>query len=178
MKAATDHSVAVSIPGSATGFLEGARGSIRGRTGDRASVSTIDDIVADFEVIEDWEERYRYVIELGRGLPDLPEADHIEDNKVRGCASQVWLTTRVEPSPDGPRLFFAGDSDAHIVKGLVAILIAIFSGHTAREILTIDPEPIFDSISLRDHITPQRANGVNSMIERMRAAARAASAAG
>jgi len=137
-------------------------------------VSAIDDIVADFEVIEDWEERYRYVIELGKGLPDLPEADHTEDNKVRGCASQVWLTTRVEPTPEGPRLIFAGDSDAHIVKGLVAIMIAIFSGHTAREILTIDPEPIFTTISLRDHITPQRANGINSMIERMRNEARTA----
>jgi cysteine desulfuration protein SufE len=137
-------------------------------------VSAIDDIVADFEVIEDWEERYRYVIELGKGLPDLPEADHTEDNKVRGCASQVWLTTRIEPTPEGPRLVFAGDSDAHIVKGLVAIMIAIFSGHTAREILTIDPEPIFTTISLRDHITPQRANGINAMIERMRNEARAA----
>lgn len=140
-------------------------------------MSAIDDILADFEVIEDWEERYRYVIELGRGLPDLPEADHTEDHKVRGCASQVWLTTRVEASPEGPRLVFAGDSDAHIVKGLVAILIAIFSGHTAREILAIDPEPIFTAISLRDHITPQRANGVNSMIERIRTQARAALAA-
>ena len=137
-------------------------------------MSAIDDILSDFEVIEDWEERYRYVIELGKGLAPLPEADHTEAHKVRGCASQVWLTTRVEPSPEGPRLFFAGDSDAHIVKGLVAIMIAIFSGHTAAEILAIDPEPIFTAISLRDHITPQRANGVNSMIERIRAEARAA----
>lgn len=137
-------------------------------------VSAIDDILADFDVIEDWEERYRYVIELGKGLAPLPEADHTEANKVRGCASQVWLTTRVEPSAEGPRLHFAGDSDAHIVKGLVAIMIAIFSDHTAEEILAIDPEPIFTAISLRDHITPQRANGVNAMIDRIRTEARAA----
>lgn len=140
-------------------------------------MSAIDDILADFEVIEDWEERYRYVIELGKGLAPLAEADHTDDIKVRGCASQVWLKTTVSPSPEGPRLTFEGDSDAHIVKGLVAIMIAIFSDHTAAEILTIDPEPIFTAISLRDHITPQRANGVNAMIERIRTDARRALAA-
>lgn len=140
-------------------------------------MSAIDDILADFEVIEDWEERYRYVIELGKSLEPLSEADHVDADKVRGCASQVWLKTTVTPSPEGPRLTFKGDSDAHIVKGLVAIMIAIFSGHTAQEIPEIDPEPIFTAISLRDHITPQRANGVNAMIERIRADARRALAA-
>lgn len=135
----------------------------------------IDDILADFDVIDDWEERYRYVIELGKGLEPIDEADRTDANKVRGCASQVWLVTRVETGgADGPRLFFTGDSDAHIVKGLVAVMLAIFSGHTAKEILTLDPEPIFTAISLRDHITPQRANGVNAMIDRIRADARAA----
>lgn len=135
----------------------------------------IDDILADFEVIDDWEERYRYVIELGKGLAPLAEADRTDANKVRGCASQVWLATRVEPGgADGPHLFFTGDSDAHIVKGLVAVMLAIFSGLSAREILTLDPEPIFTAISLRDHITPQRANGINAMIDRIRADARAA----
>ena len=137
-------------------------------------MSAIDDILADFEVIEDWEERYRYVIELGKGLAPLAEADHTDDIKVRGCASQVWLKTTVSASAEGPRLTFEGDSDAHIVKGLVAIMIAIFSDHTATEILGIDPEPIFTAISLRDHITPQRANGVNAMIDRIRADARRA----
>ncbi len=139
-------------------------------------MSAIDDILADFDVIDDWEERYRYVIELGRGLPPLAESAHTEANKVRGCASQVWLTMRAEPSAEGTRLFIEGDSDAHIVKGLVAIMIAIFSGHTTAEIAKIDPEPIFDAISLREHITPQRANGVNAMIERIRAEARAIAA--
>lgn len=138
-------------------------------------MAAIDDILADFDVIDDWEERYRYVIELGKALEPIDEADRTDANKVRGCASQVWLATRVETGgADGPRLFFTGDSDAHIVKGLVAVMLAIFSGHTAKEILTLDPEPIFTAISLRDHITPQRANGVNAMIDRIRADARAA----
>ncbi|NLH82370.1 MAG: SufE family protein [Phyllobacteriaceae bacterium] len=140
-------------------------------------MTTIDDIVADFEVIDDWEERYRYVIELGKGLAPLAEVDRTDANKVRGCASQVWLATRVEAGPDGPRLFFSGDSDAHIVKGLVAVMLAIFSGRSAKDILTLDPEPIFTTISLRDHITPQRANGINAMIDRIRADARTALAA-
>lgn len=140
-------------------------------------MTTIEDIVADFEVIDDWEERYRYVIELGKGLTPIAEADRTDANKVRGCASQVWLATRVEDGPEGPRLFFTGDSDAHIVKGLVAVMLAIFSGRSAKEILTLDPEPIFTAISLRDHITPQRANGLNAMIDRIRADARAALAA-
>lgn len=141
-------------------------------------MSTIDDILADFEVIDDWEERYRYVIELGRSLEPLDEAARTEDNKVRGCASQVWLSTRVERDGDGePRLFFTGDSDAHIVKGLVAVMIALFSGRRAREILTLDPEPTFTAIGLREHLTPQRANGVASMVERIRHEARSALAA-
>lgn len=138
-------------------------------------MAAIDDILADFEVIDDWEERYRYLIELGKDLAPLDEADRTDANKVRGCASQVWLATRVETDGDaGPRLFFTGDSDAHIVKGLVAVMLAIFSGRTAREILGLDPEPIFTAVSLRDHITPQRANGVNAMIDRIRADAKAA----
>lgn len=140
-------------------------------------MTTIEDIVADFEVIDDWEERYRYVIELGKGLAPIAETDRTDANKVRGCASQVWLATRVEDGADGPHLFFTGDSDAHIVKGLVAVMLAIFSGRSAKEILTLDPEPIFTAISLRDHITPQRANGLNAMIDRIRADARAALAA-
>lgn len=136
---------------------------------------SIDDILADFDVIDDWEERYRYVIELGRQLKPLAESDRSEANKVRGCASQVWLATRVARDGDGAvRLSFTGDSDAHIVKGLVAVMIALFSARTAQEILTLDPEPTFAAIGLREHLTPQRANGVASMIERIRADARAA----
>ena len=141
-------------------------------------MTTIDDILADFDVIDDWEERYRYVIELGRTLVPLDEADRTEANKVRGCASQVWLATRIERDADGRvHLRFVGDSDAHIVKGLVAVMIALFSGRSAEDILHLDPEPTFAAIGLREHLTPQRANGVAAMLERIRGDARAALAA-
>ena len=141
-------------------------------------MATIDDILLDFETIDDWEERYRYLIELGRTLPAMSPSGHDEANKVRGCASQVWLETSIE-RPDGgvPVLTFRGDSDAHIVKGLVAVILALFSGRTATEILSLDPEATFKSLSLREHLTPQRSNGVNSMVERIRRDARAAAAA-
>lgn len=141
-------------------------------------MQSIDDILGDFEVLDDWEERYRYLIELGRSLAPIDEADRTDTNKVRGCASQVWLVTRVEGTADAdPRLRFAGDSDAHIVKGLVAVILAIFSGRRASEILKLDPEPIFTALNLREHLTPQRANGVASMIERIRHEARLVTAA-
>lgn len=127
-------------------------------------MSKIDDIIADFEFIDDWEERYRYIIELGKALEPLPEADHTDENKVRGCASQVWLVTHAQNGT----LHFVGDSDAHIVRGLVAIVIAIFSDKTPAEILATDPEPLFDRLQLREHITPQRSNGVKSMILRIK----------
>lgn len=133
-------------------------------------MSKIDDIIADFEFIDDWEERYRYIIELGKALEPLPEADHTDEHKVRGCASQVWLVTR----PHDGTLHFIGDSDAHIVRGLVAIVIAIFSDKTPAEILATDPEPLFDRLQLREHITPQRSNGVKSMILRIKKDAEAA----
>jgi cysteine desulfuration protein SufE len=133
---------------------------------------SIDDILADFAFIDDWEERYRYVIELGRGLAPLPESERTEANKVQGCASQVWLSTHVAPSPEGPVMRFVGDSDAHIVKGLVAILLTLYSGHTAREIAELDAIAIFDKLGLREHLTPQRSNGLRSMVERVRADAR------
>lgn len=136
-------------------------------------MTRIEDILSDFEVIDDWEERYRYLIELGRGLEPLPEAAHTDENKVRGCASQVWLETAVDADAPGRRLRFRGDSDAHIVKGLVAIMIALYSGRTPEEILALDPEATFRALSLREHLTPQRSNGVNSMVERIRRDARA-----
>lgn len=133
-------------------------------------MSKIDDIIADFEFIDDWEERYRYIIELGKALEPLSDADHTDENKVRGCASQVWLVTHDQNGT----LHFIGDSDAHIVRGLVAIVIAIFSDKTPAEILATDPEPLFDRLQLREHITPQRSNGVKSMILRIKRDAEAA----
>ncbi|MGH1418196.1 MAG: SufE family protein [Hyphomicrobiaceae bacterium] len=131
---------------------------------------TIEQIREDFELLDDWEDRYRYVIELGRALPDLPENLRTEENKVRGCASQVWLATSTNPSADGAdvQLHFEGDSDAHIVRGLVAILFAIFQDKTAKEILEIDAPCIFDSLGLKEHLTPQRSNGLASMMSRIR----------
>jgi cysteine desulfuration protein SufE len=133
-------------------------------------------IIEDFELLEDWEDKYRYVIELGRTLEPMPEADHTDANKVRGCASQVWLRTRVGAMQGdrGPILHFTGDSDAHIVKGLIAILLAIYSDRPARDILATDAAQVFDRLGLKQHLTQQRSNGLASMIERIRSEARAA----
>ena len=138
-------------------------------------MTTIDEIVENFVLLEEWDDRYRYVIELGRGLSPLPESAHNEANKVRGCASQVWLLTHVKPDgTGGPILSFDGDSDAHIVRGLIAILFALYSGKRAKEILEIDALKLFDGIGLRENLTPQRSNGLRSMVERIRAEAKAA----
>ncbi|MCP4934613.1 MAG: SufE family protein [bacterium] len=127
------------------------------------------DIVADFEFLDEWEDRYRYVIELGRSLDPLSENAHNETNKVHGCVSQVWLQTSVEQNPDGsPLLHFKGDSDAHIVSGLVAIMLSLFSGQTASKIIEIDANAALKQLGLDEALTPQRSNGLASMIERIK----------
>ena len=138
-------------------------------------MTTIDEIVENFTLLDEWDDRYRYVIELGRTLAPLPEAQRIQANKVQGCASQVWLATAVEANgAGGPTLTFVGDSDAHIVRGLIAILFALYSGKAAREILSTDAVALFDRLGLREHLTPQRSNGFRSMVERIRSDAHAA----
>jgi cysteine desulfuration protein SufE len=138
-------------------------------------MTDIEDIIDNFTILEHWDDRYRYLIELGRELPPLADAAHSEANKVQGCASQVWLDTSVRPNgASGPILKFAGDSDAHIVRGLIAILFALFSGKHAKDILAIDALGLFERMGLREHLTPQRSNGFRSMVERIRADARAA----
>ena len=139
-------------------------------------MTTIDEIIENFTLLDEWDDRYRYVIELGRMLPPLPENAHTEANKVRGCASQVWLLTHVKPDGGaaGPILSFDGDSDAHIVRGLIAILLVLYSGKHAKEILDTDALELFERIRLRDGLTPQRSNGLRSMVERIRAEAKAA----
>jgi cysteine desulfuration protein SufE len=136
---------------------------------------TFDEIRSDFALLDDWEDRYRYVIELGRALPPLPEAMRTEVNKVRGCASQVWLASRVRRA--GPTaaavLTFVGDSDAHIVRGLIAILFAMYADKSAEEILRLDAPAAFAELGLREHLTPQRSNGFFSMVERIRRDAQA-----
>lgn len=124
----------------------------------------------DFALLDDWEDRYRYVIELGKALPEMNDAFKTEANKVRGCASQVWLATR---SDDG-RLHIIGDSDAHIVRGLIAILLAIYQDQPAEHILRTDAREVFAKLGLKEHLTPQRSNGFSSMVERIRADAQLA----
>jgi len=125
-------------------------------------------LIADFELLDNWEDRYRYVIELGKALPPFPDSARTEENKVQGCASQVWLVSARSDGPNGPVLTFQGDSDAHIVRGLVAVLLALTSGHSAEAILATDPLAVFRRIGLEGHLTPQRSNGLNSMVERIR----------
>lgn len=135
----------------------------------------LDEILENFEFLDEWEDRYRYLIELGRGLEPLDPAAYNDSNKVRGCVSQVWLETRVARDDEGnPVLYLKGDSDAHIVRGLVALLLALYSGQTASRILAIDARGLFDKLGLSTHLTPQRSNGVRSMVERIRADAYAA----
>jgi cysteine desulfuration protein SufE len=141
--------------------------------------ATIDEIIDNFALLDEWDDRYRYVIELGRTLPPLPDDARTEEYKVRGCASQVWLVTHVQPDgAAGPALSFEGDSDAHIVRGLIAILFALYSGKPAPEILATDALAVFDSLGLRENLTPQRSNGLHSMVERIRRDAQAALQAG
>jgi cysteine desulfuration protein SufE len=136
---------------------------------------TIDDIIDNFELLDDWDDRYRYIIELGRTLPELPGDAHTEANKVRGCASQVWMTTDVRPNAtDGPVLDFQGDSDAHIVRGLIAILFTLYSGKPAQTIVATDAEAVFEKLGLREHLTPQRSNGFRAMVDRIKSDACAA----
>ena len=137
-------------------------------------MTAIDDLLADFDIMDDWEDRYRHVIELGRELPDLPEADHNPENKVKGCASQVWITSTVGGPADDPVLTFHGDSDALIVKGLIAIAFMIYSGKPARQILVTDAGEVLGKLGLSGHLTQQRSNGFASMIQRIKTDAQSA----
>ena len=131
-----------------------------------SSIDTeLDALAEEFELLGDWEERYRHVIDLGRGLAPLTEAERSDVNKVRGCASQVWLVT--EPLADG-RLQFRGDSDAHIVRGLIALLLRLYSGRRPEEILAFDARAAFEALGLAGALSTQRSNGLMSMVERIR----------
>jgi len=142
------------------------------------TAAKLDEIVENFEFLDEWEDRYRYLIELGRGLEPLDDSAYNDRNKVLGCASQVWLETKVAKEETGsPVLYLKGDSDAHIVRGLVALLLALYSGQTAARILAIDAHGLFEKLGFSAHLTPQRSNGVRSMVERIKRDARAAEAA-
>jgi len=140
-------------------------------------VADFEDLADDLGVLEDWEDRYRYIIDLGKELEPLSAEEHVDDKKVRGCASQVWLISAAEPGSDDLVLRFRGDSDAHIVRGLIAVLIRLFSGRRASTILEIDPKAELARLGLEEQLTPQRSNGLYSMVERIRADAAAARAA-
>lgn len=132
---------------------------------------TIADLADDFALLPDWEERISYVIELARGLAPIEENERTEENRVRGCVSRVWLVS--EKHEDSPqKLFFRGDSDAHLVRGEIAMLLRIFSDRTPAEILSVDPKAVFERLGLQDALTMQRSNGLFSMMNRIQAEAR------
>ncbi len=127
--------------------------------------ATVDELADELELLGDWEQRYRHVIDLGRGLEPLTQSEHDDANKVRGCASQVWLIARRDPLG---RLSFRGDSDAHIVRGLIAILLSLYGGRTPTEILAFDAKAAFERLGLTGALSRQRSNGLFSMVERIR----------
>ena len=126
-------------------------------------------ILSDFEFLDEWEDRYKYVIDLGRQMPVFPDDARTEENKVRGCASQVWLLSQLKDD----HLEILGDSDALIVRGLIAILLAVYSGKSPQDILDTDIDGIFATLGLQDHLTQQRSNGFASMVARIQADAAA-----
>ena len=128
---------------------------------------SIEKIVEDFEFLDDWEDRYKYLIELGNRLEEFPAALQNGENKVNGCVSQVWISATSSESAD-PVLTFIGTSDAHIVRGLIAVTLAIFSGKRASEISKLNENDYFEQIGLQEHITPQRSNGLRSMVQRIK----------
>ena len=133
----------------------------------------IQDMIDDFTFLDDWEERYSHVIDMGKSLAPLEASERNIATKVKGCVSQVWLVSEHGDGPD-PILSFRGDSDAHIVKGLVAVALQIFSGRPASLIQTLNAEAILKQLSLEEHLSPQRSNGLKAMIARIKAEAKAA----
>ncbi|MEZ5960203.1 MAG: SufE family protein [Hyphomonadaceae bacterium] len=131
---------------------------------------TIEELADEFALLPDWEERISYVIELARALEPLSDAERTEENRVRGCVSRVWLVTEKR----GEKLYFRGDSDAHLVRGEVAMVLRIFSGRTPEEILSVDPKAVFERLGLKDALTAQRSNGLFSMMSRIQQEARGA----
>ena len=128
---------------------------------------SFNDIVDDFQFLENWEDKYKYIIDIGNSLSPLSSNEYNEENKVEGCASQVWLVVEENKDLDNLVLSFRGDSDAFIVKGLIAIVFALFSEKTPLEILEIDPANELKKLKLEDNISQQRSNGLNAMIKRL-----------
>lgn len=127
----------------------------------------VEDVIESFDFLDDWEDRYRYIIDLGKRLPEMAESEKTRETKVEGCVSQVWMVAHDDPRQPG-HLIFVADSDAHIVRGLVAILLIIYSGKTAEEILEIDARGLLGQLDLEGHLSPSRSNGLFSMVRRIR----------
>lgn len=136
-----------------------------------------EDIAETFDLLEDWEERYRYVIELGRAMPPLEEALRGPETKVEGCASQVWIVPEIEGQGGTARFSFRGDSDAMIVRGLIAVLRALYNGHSLAEVAALDAQAALARLGLDEHLSSQRSNGLRAMVGRIRALAQAGVAA-
>ncbi|MCB1386540.1 MAG: SufE family protein [Nitratireductor sp.] len=136
----------------------------------------IEEIAENFELLDEWEDRYKYLIELGDQLEPFPAEKQDQAHKVQGCVSQVWIDSRAEDGGD-PVIHYSGTSDAHIVRGLIAVTLALFSGRPASEILATDEGAVFDRLGLKEHITPQRSNGLKSMVQRVKDIATQARAA-
>lgn len=135
--------------------------------------SGLETIISDFELLDDWEDRYRYIIDLGKSLEPLPDSERTDANKVLGCVSQVWLSKTAGAGPD-PVISYIGDSDAHIVRGLVALVLAIYSGQKASVIRQTNALDILKTLGLDQHLSPQRSNGLKSMVQRIKRDADAA----
>jgi cysteine desulfuration protein SufE len=143
--------------------------AVQRRIGCEGELSSFEEIRDDFAALDDWEDRYRYVLELGHTLDSLSEGARNDVNKVRGCVSQVWLECTPTKSADGRiALRFRGDSDSHLVRGLIAIVIALYSERTPEQILAVDALSAFRALGLEQHLTPQRSNGVRAMVDRVR----------
>lgn len=138
------------------------------------STETFRDLEADFDLLDDWEERYRYIIELGRTLPPFPDAERTPATKVQGCVSQVWIKSRLERQDGKTVVHFIGDSDALIVRGLIAILRILFNGREAGAVAATDAGEKLARLGLNEHLTPQRSNGLAAMVRRIKADAAAA----
>ena len=131
------------------------------------TAAALQELSETFEFLDDWEERYRYIIDLGRKLEPLPDEYRIDDYRVQGCVSRVWLVPRADPT-DPERIQFIADSDAHIVKGLIAIALLLFDDKTPEEILEVDTREVLDRLDLAEHLSPSRSNGFYAMIRRIR----------
>lgn len=138
-------------------------------------MDTIDTLRDEFSFLDDWEDRYRHVIELGEALAPLSPEERVEANRVKGCVSQVWLvaSSNGDTNETAQRIIFRADSDAHIVRGLAAILVRLFSDRTAQDILAVDAEAVLSELGLDEHLSPQRSNGLRAMVDRIRKIAQA-----